>query len=288
MKHAKPPLIEAVPLSGAASFTMRSFDLPAFTTPWHRHPEAELTWILEGSGLRHVGDSVEPFRAGDFCLLGPNLAHTWISTRAGDGCRQRARSFVVQFDPKRFGGAFWEMPECARILRLLKKSAAGVQFPSSCGQRLLVKLQSAGTAMARFTALLEVLDALARTSGARTLGLASAVSDPDPSSDPLLRRVLSHLGEQATGHVSQAELARRMGLRPSAFSRFFRRAMGRTFQAYLAEMRLALACRQLMETDRQVAEIAYASGFGNLSNFNRAFRLSRGLSPREFRRLSVL
>src|SRR5580692_12119407 len=93
------PIFEEVPFVGPVSVAVREFEFPAFRFPWHRHPEVELTWILEGSGLRCVGDSVEPFQAGDFCLLGPNLPHAWLS--APTKTSGRARSLVIQFDPAR-------------------------------------------------------------------------------------------------------------------------------------------------------------------------------------------
>ncbi|MCX6969456.1 MAG: helix-turn-helix domain-containing protein, partial [Verrucomicrobia bacterium] len=48
------------------------------------------------------------------------------------------------------------------------------------------------------------------------------------------------------------------------------------------------ACRQLLESKRTISEIAFDVGFGNLSNFNRAFRLARGMAPGEFRRQVVI
>jgi AraC-like DNA-binding protein len=39
----------------------------------------------------------------------------------------------------------------------------------------------------------------------------------------------------------------------------------------------------MVETDATVAEIAYASGFETLSNFNRQFQEISGTSPRVFR-----
>jgi AraC-like DNA-binding protein len=49
-------------------------------------------------------------------------------------------------------------------------------------------------------------------------------------------------------------------------------------------MRLLAACRQMRETDRSLAEIAYACGFSDPSAFTRDFHRQFGLSPREFRR----
>lgn len=284
MKRIAPPLLEAIPLSGASSLAVREFNVPAFTHPWHRHPEVELTWILEGEGLRHVGDSVEPFRAGDFCLIGANLPHCWLSS-AAPRRRARARSLVVQFDPTRLGESFWSLPECARITDLLERAARGLRFEPDLGKRLAATWASATTPVLRLATLLATLDELAAAE-ARPLSLAAWTRTDRAEADPKLRRVLTYLGENVGEAVSQAAVARLVRMSPAAFSRFFRRAMGKTFQAYLTDLRLGLACRRLLDTDDRVSEIAFAAGFGNLSNFNRAFRRSRNMSPREFRRRS--
>jgi AraC-like DNA-binding protein len=74
------------------------------------------------------------------------------------------------------------------------------------------------------------------------------------------------------------------GLSPEGFSRFFRRMTGRTFVAWVHEVRIGHACRLLTTTERPVLDVALTSGFENLSNFNRIFRRLRGCTPRDFRR----
>lgn len=274
------PVLERVPRSGAASLAVRDFRLPAFRHPWHQHPEVELTWILKGRGLRHVGDSVEPFQEGDCCLLGANLPHTWLSrTRGG------VRSLVVQFDPAIWGSEWQRLPEFAAIRSLLDRAARGLRFESSAASRLRGRLEeNTGRPLRQFTAVLEVLDELARVKRVRPLSLTPWGSRTRPPCDPRLGQVLAYLTRQTGGPVSQAEAAALARLTPAAFSRFFRREVGKTFRAYVTDIRLGEVCRQLLETNRTISEVAFGAGFGNLSNFNRAFRAARGVPPSEFRR----
>ncbi len=73
-------------------------------------------------------------------------------------------------------------------------------------------------------------------------------------------------------------------LAPEAFSRFFKQKTGKPFVNFLNDVRVGEACRLLIEKEALgVTEICYACGFGNVSNFNRHFRLRHALSPREFR-----
>ena len=49
------------------------------------------------------------------------------------------------------------------------------------------------------------------------------------------------------------------------------------------EVRRAFAEKYLAEDRLPIAEVAYLTGFGDPSNFHRAFRRWTGLTPREFR-----
>ena len=275
------PLLEHIPLFGPASLAVREFKATAFTYPWHQHPEIELTWILQGSGLRYVGDSVEAFRAGDFCLLGSNLPHTWLSPESPQGAI--SRSLVVQFDATRWGDQLLHLPEFAAIAELFERASRGLWFDGTLAARMRRKMFRPASPLRQFTTLLEILEELAAHPGARPLALA-----PWPRRrkvpDNRIARVLTYLSENSGGPVSQADAARLVRLSPAAFSRFFRRSVGKTFQAYVTDLRLSEACRQLLESRRTISEIAFHAGFGNLSNFNRSFRIARGMPPGEFRR----
>ncbi len=285
MRLRPQPLLERIPLAGPVSVAVREFRHPAFVYPWHQHPEMELTWVLAGSGLRYVGDSIAPFHAGDFCLLGGNLPHTWLSP---SDPTPPARSLVVQFDPTRWGSALLDLPEFVKIADLFARTARGLRFDPALAVRLRPKITRRASPLGRFAALLEILEELAEQPDSTPLTLAPWPRHRSASADKRIRTVLTYLAKNAGGPIAQRDAARLVRLSPAAFSRFFRRAVGKTFCAYLTDLRLSDACRRLLESDDSVSEIAFATGFENLSTFNRAFRHSRSMSPREFRRQARL
>jgi AraC family transcriptional regulator len=79
------------------------------------------------------------------------------------------------------------------------------------------------------------------------------------------------------------EVAAELELSPFHFVRVFRAALGVTPHQYLVRARLRHAAR-LLATDVPITDIAYAVGFGDLSNFIRTFNRAAGVSPRAFRR----
>jgi AraC-like DNA-binding protein len=76
------------------------------------------------------------------------------------------------------------------------------------------------------------------------------------------------------------------GVSPFHFLRLFSRVLGVTPHQYLVRSRLRRAARLLAEDDRDVTDIAYDVGFGDLSNFIRTFHRAAGVSPLKFRQAS--
>lgn len=71
---------------------------------------------------------------------------------------------------------------------------------------------------------------------------------------------------------------------PFHFLRVFRQELGVTPHQYLLRTRLRRAVAMLRDSAAPVTEIAYTVGFGDLSNFHRAFKRHLGCSPEAFRR----
>jgi len=100
-----------------------------------------------------------------------------------------------------------------------------------------------------------------------------------------LGRIVGHIEDHCDGSLSLGDAASFAGLTSSSFARYFRRMTGRTFVEFRNACRIRKACLALVETDQGVLEIALACGFQNLANFNRQFRGSTGMPPRDYRKL---
>jgi len=289
---------ERISTSPAASFAVKRRRDRRFEFAWHFHPEVELTWIVRSSGRRFVGDSIEDYRDGDLVLLGPNLPHTWHSERDKSArCFYPPRedkssgriypsheAVVVQFSPDFLGDAFLAAPELLTVRKLLDRSARGLAFGSRALKGVSRHLESVADVegLPRLRALLEILERLAGARDVRPLS-SRAFREPRKSDMERIDRVCRYLAERYAEDVSLPEAAGVAHLSVPAFCRFFKSRTGKTLVGYLTELRIGRACRLLMETDRSVSDVGFASGFNNLSNFNRRFLALKGVSPRAFR-----
>jgi AraC-like DNA-binding protein len=282
--HLPKALFESIEPAAGSSFAYRQFETVAFPFRWHFHPELELTLIVHGRGRRLVGDDISPFEDGDLVLLGSNLPHTWESNRNATKSRRRdCQAIVIQFREDFFGGSPQEFRE---IASLLQRARRGLQFtarPRQSAARAMHEMQSLSP-LRRLTALIELLELLARDRRAKPISSAGFGPAFAATDQKRVTQVCRFLNDQFTRPIRLSEAADLAGLSDSAFARFFQRATGKQFTAYLSELRIGRACELIIETEKKIATISLASGFENLSHFNRTFLHAKGTTPRVFRK----
>jgi AraC-like DNA-binding protein len=78
------------------------------------------------------------------------------------------------------------------------------------------------------------------------------------------------------------EVAAFASMNPSAFCRFFKNSVNKTFTHVLNEIRIGMACKKLINTDLHVGEVGYGFGYHDVSYFNRTFRKIKGITPLQY------
>jgi AraC family transcriptional regulator, regulatory protein of adaptative response / methylphosphotriester-DNA alkyltransferase methyltransferase len=108
---------------------------------------------------------------------------------------------------------------------------------------------------------------------------------PGEDGDPeLTRRATELFDSEYDRPVSLKDFSERLGVSRNHLARVFARHMGLSPSRYIARLRVDKAARLIAETDEQILDIAYASGFESPSNFYRQFKERTGCTPKEYRR----
>jgi AraC-like DNA-binding protein len=266
------------------SFRLLRLELDAFRGGRHRHRHLELTWIETGAGLRTIGDSVQPYEAGDLVLLGPNVPHAWTSSQHEQ--RQVHRATVIQFAPELLTTQLLPELTTARVLgeAATRGLLVGADARPAITDAMLRIPQRPG--LRALSAFVEVLAQLELHQGSMTpvaSQAARALAASHTEQDRRIARVIEWMQANLSRELRLEEAARLVHVSPAAFSRFFSREVGKSFTDYINDMRCGETCLLLRATDKPVRLIASECGFETLSHFNRQFRLRFGMSPREFR-----
>ena len=98
-----------------------------------------------------------------------------------------------------------------------------------------------------------------------------------------LGEVIEKIERDFNAEISLDELASIAHMSKRTLLRYFNSVFGVSPISYLLKVRLDNACSMLLNTDRQIDEIATESGFLDGNYFSRHFKKAKGMSPRLFR-----
>lgn len=277
---------EVVPRDPSCSGHWCSQDYPNRAGQWNVHPEYEIHLVQRGSGRFAVGGYVGAFEVGQLVLVGSNVPHGWISS-VQHGQRVVDRDVVFRFAPEWVDELELIAPEARDVQELLAESHPGTQFLGATAMRAKNELLQIGTTdgIARLSHVIALLRLLCDAPRHERRLLSDGLAPPmqETREAEVVNRAMEYIFDNLTGSVRLSTAAQLAGMSESAFSKYFRRAAGTTFSQMVKRYRLELACRLLSLSSTPVATIAEEVGFTNLSNFNRQFRATHGITPSEYR-----
>ncbi|MCI5053057.1 MAG: helix-turn-helix domain-containing protein [Simkaniaceae bacterium] len=105
----------------------------------------------------------------------------------------------------------------------------------------------------------------------------------NPCTSSTIKRALSLIEMTPLEDISIDSLANTLAVTPRWLSELFNKHIGTTPQAYLISKRLDLARNLLDHSNMTVTQIAFASGFNSLRNFNDTFKQRFKKTPSAFR-----
>lgn len=97
--------------------------------------------------------------------------------------------------------------------------------------------------------------------------------------------VCGYIDEHCTENLTLDAIASYSGFSKYHFTRLFKQFTGSTFYKYLNQKRITRAERSLSDMSLTVTDVALASGFSSMSAFIRMFKIMKGCTPSEFRKM---
>ncbi len=247
----------------------------------HSHEYFEIDIVLSGSG--HVVNGGKRYELGvnDIMLGNQFDTHAIVS-------RRRISLLSIKFGPALFG-----TEHAAPLLAAFV--APGVDFrrrvPLDADEKRSIRTiaelllgeytakrkQWQQTVTPLFEAILSILRRGFETH------LAERNITVDTGHFPLVYRIMTYLDEHYCEELRMRDIVKRFGGSSSYAASLFTRIIGHSLKRYVIVKRVLAAKRLLTNTDDPISDICFAVGFGDMSNFNRAFKTIAGTSPREYR-----
>ena len=251
---------------------------------WHFHPEYELVLNIKTNGTRIIGDSVELFDQYDMVLIAGNIPHCWNYYKQDNKLPEK-HGIMLHFKLSSLGEAFLSQHEMSSVKDLFNDAERGIVFSVDDArktEKYLVQMVNY-KGLDKVVDFFNILNILCRSEKRGLLCSENYKLAFDEKGNKRMTDVYTYIRENYFKPISLEKVAKIARMSPFSFSRYFKKNCGACFVEYLNRVRTNKACYLLRETEYQVQDIALECGFGSISNFNKQFRKTEGLSPRDYR-----
>lgn len=259
-----------------------------FDPNWHFHPHYQLFTVLEGTGTRFIGDSIQYFEAGDTVFLGPNLPHLWRSDKMyfENNSTLKTHGIVLYFTEDFLGSDFFEKSEMSVLNALLKNSSRGLVWSGKTKQHVIERLLELRNikGFKRILILLDLLHSLSQSKDYQFITNENYTNLHKLSETERMQKVYEYVSKNFKDTIKLSDIAEKVNMSEAAFCRYFKKRTNRSFVDFVNEIRIGNACKLLSQNALNVSGICFESGFNTISNFNFHFKKIVGKTPSEYAR----
>ena len=281
--HTKPQHFDTRQYMRRSSFEIfRYKDAYLREVALHHHDFYEVYFFLSGNVQYNIESRSYLLTPGDILLISPMELHQpvfhddqkdyerivlWINQRFLSELSPPDQDLTACFDSTLPGHT-----------NLLRPTNAQRQLLSFQLERLTQETQAQDnySALTVLTYLAQILISLNRLAIS-----ASQSSDNRSVPDSVVYGVLAYINEHYSEDLTLDHLANRFFISKYHLSREFGRIVGTSVHRYLIQKRLAMA-KQMMSSGMSSSEVYQQCGFGDYSNFYRAFKAEYQITPKEF------
>lgn len=276
--------------SAQEAFRVQVDDMPFLYNHLHQHPELQVSLILKSEGTLLAGDYVGRFTAGDVFIIGSGQPHVFRSDEKYFNGEARSLAISVFFDDTTLGENFWQLPELSTFRHFLHNSYGGFRVTGDKRDALAEKLQALTNreGIDKLIIFLEILKLLSDEKDMQPLSQQLFQRTIKTFDGGRLNKVLEFTFREYHRAIRLEEVAALANLTVEAFCKYFKTRTRKTYVNFLNEIRINNACRMLSGSEEPVAGICFATGFNNLSHFNRLFKKINGVTPLEYRKRHLL
>lgn len=252
----------------------------------HFHPEIEITYIQKGSGYRMAGDFLEAFEEGEVILSPSNQPHCWIyhpESCMPDGNRN---CIFVQFSEQLLLNGISFFPEWEYAAHRILSVRQSLKITGKTAKSIInilreMHLQNTGE---RLLSLFRIIQLTGKSTDLIPIGMQNKALNITKNMQRV-QLIYKYVVEHYKEKISLHDIANVVNMSSTAFCTFFKRETGKTFNSFINEYRIEIACNLLMNfPDKEVSEIAWQCGFNDIPYFNRSFRKMKNMTPGQWKK----
>ena len=251
----------------------------------HLHDFVEIVYILKGRCI-HVIDGAEYImKHGDLLIMNYNNIH-------GMKAEKGLKYVNILLKPQYINQS---LIDCENAFELLKLS----EFEEF--REILDKSKSkitfSGDERERFESIIStLLNEIEKKPPGHEIAVRSQFNillitifrkmafELDGTFNSMSEKLLNYIKKHCSEKLTLEGIARQCSYNPSYFSRMFKEYTGYTFIGYLKKIRMQKAVDMVLNSDMNITDIVYATGYSDATKFFKHFKEYTGLTPLKLRK----
>ena len=248
----------------------------------HHHDFYEIYFFLSGHVTYNIESRSYNLTPGDILLIAPDELHQPMMATETQNYERYVlwinKGFLEQVDLVSQPVSRCFDTEYAGHVNLIRPDGVTRELLTYLLQSLLNERNSEeyGTDLYCMGCLAQILVLVNRLAERTRLD-----SQPRENSDSVVYRILGYINEHYNEDLSLDFLANKFFISKYHLSREFNRLVGTSVYRYITQKRLVMA-KQMISTGQPSSAVYQHCGFGDYSNFYRAFKAEYQISPKEY------
>lgn len=242
----------------------------------HWHKEIELIYLLDGTVTATKNNNKTTLNSGDLFLVNSGEIHS-LNVDDGDRAVKTVRVYLSFDFAKKFDDS---------LDLIYFKAGSGTNAESQLKKLMkgLADVETDFPGVKQYALIMDIFHVLFTSCRKqKQISLYGNCSVNFRNAKVAMEYIEEHYREDINLNV-MAEL---VGLNPVYFSKYFKDATGRGFNAYLGTVRLKHALDDLLNHGMSIADAAKCGGFPSVKSFENVCKRSYGLTPLQFKKQQV-
>lgn len=252
----------------------------------HYHTDYEIYYLLNGKRRFFIGDSIYNIKGGDAVVLPKGVIHrtTYLDSSSHERFNTVFSKNYIEDIMSVISDNFMGDIFSSHYIVSVPQSRQG--YVTGIFERMYMEYTSGDmySGINIKNNLQELVIFLIRCLNFRE----SYVTAPLDTTDYLMQEAARYISGNFNKELTLNDVAARVNMSPSYFSKKFKGATGFGFKEYLINLRLNKAALLLLETNLSVTDIAMNCGFNDSNYFGDIFRRIKGMSPLNYRKSNTM
>jgi AraC-like DNA-binding protein len=252
--------------------------------PNHWHTPIEIIMPLVNEYRAVCNDVTLDMRVGDILLIAPGTIHRFYAPPVG-------KRIILQADLSCFSSIreleiFLALMSPAMLITPEEAPQIHGEVASLLSDISYEYLENAQMMnIAIYAKLFQIIVIISRNYSSNCNCFSGAKSSKQQEYIEKFHSICDYINQNCTETLTLEGIADMAGFSKFHFSRLFKEFTNTSFYKYLNHRRIATAEKLLIDPEINITEVAFRSGFNNISAFIRMFRIVKNCTPTEFRNM---